>query len=36
MFMQEGDKSILGNVGKTVLILTAFMFLIIFAANVLA
>ena len=36
MFMQEGDKSILSNVGKTVLILTAFMFVIIFAANMLA
>ena len=36
MIMQEGDKSILSNVGKTVLILTAFMFLIIFAANLLA
>ena len=36
MFMQEGDKSILINVGKTVLILTAFMFVIIIAANVLA
>ena len=36
MFMQEGDKSILANVGITVLILTAFMFLIILAANMLA
>ena len=36
MIMQEGDKSILVNVGKTVLILTAFMFIIIFAANLLA
>ena len=36
MIMQEGDKSILSNVGKTVLILTAFMFLIIFTANMLA
>ena len=36
MIMQEGDKNILSNVGKTVLILTAFMFLIIFAANLLA
>jgi hypothetical protein len=36
MFMQEGDKSILANVGITVLILTAFMFLVIFAANILA
>lgn len=33
MVLQEGDKSILTNVGKTVLILTAFMFVIIFAAN---
>lgn len=36
MVLQEGDKSILTNVGKTVLILTAFMFAIIIAANVLA
>lgn len=36
MIMQHGDKSILTNVGKTVLILTAFMFVIIFAANMLA
>ena len=35
MFMQEGDRSILANVGKTVLILTAFMFAVIIAANVL-
>lgn len=35
MFMQEGDKEILANVGKTVLVLTAFMFLAIIAANVL-
>lgn len=34
-FMQSGDKSILTNVGKTVLILTAFMFAIIYAANLL-
>ena len=34
-FMQQGDKSILTNVGKTVLVLTAFMFAIIIAANVL-
>ena len=36
MLMQEGDKNILANVGKTVLILTTFMFLIIIAANLLA
>jgi len=36
MFMQEGDKAILANVGKTVLILTAFMFVVIIAANMLA
>ena len=35
MIMQKGDKEILSNVGKTVLILTAFMFVIIYAANVL-
>ncbi len=36
MIIQEGDKSILAYVGKTVLILTVFMFIVIFAANVLA
>lgn len=36
MIMQEGDKDILVNVGKTVLILTAFMFAVILAANILA
>ena len=36
MFMQEGDKGILANVGKTVLILIGFMFVIIIVANVLA
>lgn len=36
MIMQDGDKNILLNVGKTVLILTAFMFAIILAANILA
>lgn len=36
MIMQEGDKNILSNVGITVLILTAFMFIVIFAANMLA
>ena len=36
MIMQEGDKSILSNVGKTVLILTTLMFLLIFVANLLA
>lgn len=36
MIMQKGDKDILVNVGKTVLILTAFMFIIIFAANILS
>lgn len=36
MFLQNGDKDILTNVGKTVLILTVFMFAIIFAANVFA
>lgn len=35
MIVQEGDKDILANIGKTVLILTAFMFVIIIAANVL-
>ena len=35
MVMQEGDKEILTNVGRTVLILTAFMFVVIIAANVL-
>ena len=34
--MQKGDKDILTNVGKTVLILTMFMFVIIFAANIFA
>lgn len=36
MVMQEGDKDILVNVGKTVLILTSFMIAVIIAANVLA
>jgi len=36
MIMQEGDKDILGNIGKTVLILTAFMFVVMFLANILA
>ncbi len=36
MFMQESDKAILTNIGKTVLILTTFMFVIIIAANMLA
>ena len=36
MVLQEGDKDILVNVGKTVLILTAFMFAVILAANILA
>ena len=36
MVMQEGDKDILVNVGKTVLILTAFMFVVMILANVLA
>ena len=36
MFMQEGDKNILANVGKTVSILLALMFALIIAANVLA
>lgn len=35
MFMQKGDKNILANVGITVLVLIAFMFAIIIAANVL-
>ena len=35
MFMQEGDKNILVNVGKTVLILTSVMIAAIIAANVL-
>lgn len=33
MFMQEGDKHILANVGKTVLILIAVMFAAMIAAN---
>jgi len=36
MFLQEGDKNILANVGVTVLVLTAFMVLVIFVANILA
>ena len=36
MIMQEGDKDILSNVGKTVFILTAFMFFIILAANLIS
>ena len=36
MIMQEGDKNILVNVGRTVIVLTAFMFAIILAANILA
>jgi hypothetical protein len=36
MIMQQDDKNILANVGKTVLVLTTFMFIIIFAANLLA
>jgi hypothetical protein len=36
MILQKGDKDILSNVGITVLILTAFMFIVIFAANMLA
>ena len=36
MIMQKGDKDILANVGKTVLILTAVMFAAILAANILA
>ena len=36
MIIQKGDKDILTNVGKTVLILTAFMFAIILAANILS
>ena len=35
MFMQQGDKDILANVGKTVLVLIAFMFAVMIAANVL-
>ena len=35
MIMQQDDKNILANVGKTVLVLTTFMFIIIFAANLL-
>ena len=34
MIMQEGDKSILANVGKTVLVLTGVMIAAIIAANV--
>jgi hypothetical protein len=36
MILQEGDKNILTNVAKTVLILTVFMFVIIMAANILS
>ena len=36
MFMQIGDKDILSNVGKTVLVLVALMVALIIAANVLA
>ena len=36
MVLQQGDKEILTNVGKTVLILTTFMVAIIIAANVFA
>lgn len=35
MIMQEGDKNILANVGKTVLVLTGLMIAAIIAANVL-
>ena len=35
MVMQEGDKAILANVGKTVLILIGFMFVVMIVANVL-
>lgn len=34
MIMQEGDKNILANVGKAVLILTGVMIAAIIAANV--
>ena len=34
MFMQEGDKAILANVGKTVLILLGVMVAAIIATNV--
>lgn len=34
--LQEGDKGIAKNVGKTVLVLTVFMFAIIFLANLIA
>lgn len=36
MFMQIGDKDILSNVGKTVMVLVALMVALIIAANVLA
>ena len=36
MFMQEGDKNILANIGKTVLILLGVMVAAIIAANVFA
>lgn len=36
MFLQQGDKDILANVGKTVLILVGFMFAVMIAANILA
>lgn len=36
MIKQEDDEDILTNVGKTVLILTVFMFAITFAANIFA
>lgn len=34
--LQEGDKTIATNVGKTVMVLTAFMVAIIIIANIIA
>ena len=36
MFMQAGDRSILVNVGKTVMVLVGLMVVLIIAANILA
>ena len=34
--LQEGDKGIAKNVGKTVLVLVVFMFAVMFLANIIA
>lgn len=34
MVLQQGDKDILANIGKTVLVLTVFMIAIIIASNI--